>query len=91
MKILMPNCNGEISPVEIAFESTEAYTTLLNDVVWMFNVGDPSNERRAEFSARLSGLLAQARKEAFCKGADTFASVFGLPIQTEAEPIRPHV
>lgn len=91
MKILTANSNGTISPVEIAYVNTTAFSALLADMNGMIDSLPIRDTARAELSARLAGLLAEARRSAFLQGADSMADFFGLPIQTEAEPIRPHV
>ncbi|MBQ7727604.1 MAG: hypothetical protein IJT60_03385 [Clostridia bacterium] len=91
MKILTPNSNGTISLVEVNFENTAAFSVLLADVNGMIDSLPIRDTTRAELSARLAGLLAEARRSAFAQGADAMADLLGVPIQTEAEPIRPHV
>lgn len=91
MNTIMPNEAGELCPVEVIFENTEAFGALLADVVGMVDMLQKDDKWNVEFSARLAGLLAEARRSAFVQGADAMADLLGLPIQTEAEPIRPHV
>ena len=91
MKILRDNGSCILSTVEVEFSNTPAFAALLADVNGMIDALPVSDEWRAEYLARFAGLLAEARRSAFIQGTDNMADLFGLPIQTNAEPIRPHV
>ena len=90
MKVLRDNGLCLVT-VEVEFSNTPAFAALLADVNGMIDALPVSDEWRAEYLARFAGLLAEARRSAFIQGTDNMADLFGLPIQTNAEPIRPHV
>ena len=91
MKLLRDNGSCFLSTIEVEFANTPAFAALLADVNGMLDALPVSEDWRAEYLARFAGLLAEARRSAFIQGTDNMADLFGLPIQTEAEPIRPHV
>lgn len=82
MNTIMPNEAGELCPVEVIFENTEAFGALLADVVGMVDMLQKDDKWNVEFSARLAGLLAEARRSAFVQGADAMADLLGMPIRS---------